>query len=250
MIIKQIFILFLFIISSCNLREDDKKCKYFDENGHEVSYKDDSFFGFKECYYKNGNIKERIYYTDNQLDGKYEKYFKNGSLNISGYYNRNRLIGKWITYDSNNYNIKRKDRYILINDSSYLNEYFVYDSAGNIDYKKSNFFAIGIEKDTIVSGDFFKWQISSEATMWGGNFYLVLGSDLSIDSNYRITNKKQIDTLLYTKNATMGFKTPKQDSGKRIIRGILIEEKEGEEYIKQRKQFFSIEFYCFPDNNR
>lgn len=249
---NNIIYICLLIVISCNSSSNNETCKYFNKDGQiidspSIEDKNNFFTGFKECYYQNGNIKEKSYYVKNQLNGIYQKYFDDGFLKISGNYKNNRKIGEWIIYEKGH--IMRKERYILLNDSSYLNEFIVFDSVGNIIHEKSNFFSIGFEKDTIISGNVFKWQISNEAPMLEGDFYLILGSDLSIDSNYRIINKNQIDTLPYYKNATLAFKTAKQDSGKRILRGILIEEKEGKKYIKQRKQYFSIDFYCIPANH-
>jgi len=198
----------------------------------------------KKCkiFNSNGNIVAIEYYWKNKLK-KREEYYRNGTLKTEGSYLDGIKVGTWNHY-TKKAKLYRKMFYKKIGDTSYLNEYITYNEDGRPIIEESNYFEIGTVDDTIEAGDFFKMKIFLRAPHFDdGDAYLIVGTNLSIDSNYVVFNNSLVDTMPYIENNMLGFKTSLQKKGKFEVRGILIEYKDSNNFTFERRQYFNVDFF-------
>lgn len=182
------FIICLFFLYGC---KSDHKIEYYPNGKIKSSYSigDGIKNGLGIKYYNNGIIKYLCTYKNDLIDGMAISYdslghlikaqtWKNGKLNGSFqtyYSNKNikeiyflendKMKGTYLFFDSIG-EIQEKKEYIIHNGESELNQYIVYNQLGKIDTKKSNYFTLYSEKDTINFGDKYKLKINLDAPIF------------------------------------------------------------------------------------
>nr|WP_321452866.1 hypothetical protein [uncultured Carboxylicivirga sp.] len=144
-----------FILFSCNNSSNDKEIEYY-EDGSIRSLVEINSQGLREGefieYYPEGNTMRIALFKNDTLNGFYKLLYKDGSIKEKGKYKNGLPIG-WIEYyDKDNY-INQKNQYVIIEDTSYLNQIIFYKKDGEIDYSKSYFFKFSFPvnepKDTV-----------------------------------------------------------------------------------------------------
>jgi hypothetical protein len=110
----------------------------------------DTINGYSTGYYESGNIEFISTWVNGELYGDYVKYDETGYLQHTKNYYFNNVKGYESIYD--NGSLKQMNQYVIVSDSSFLNQYINYDDFGNIKKESSQFYMViyGGNNDTVL----------------------------------------------------------------------------------------------------
>lgn len=213
---KLIIILALFLIYSC----DNKKIEYYDSGKVKNIYslKNGKYHGLFEGYDNLGNIKKVHIYHEGEKSDSSVYYKQTGNINRIDYYKagviayRKELydngkikeegkmlkdqfpIGRWKYYDNEGYLAQIKE-FINIQNQPYLNQDWVFDHKGDTISKKSNYYVIDFEKDTITLEEPIRSIVYLKAPLFKGknsSIMVIVPKEYSENFNEDFSNLKEV----------------------------------------------------------
>ncbi len=231
--------------------------------------------------YKNGKLIDSSLFYDEKISSKIdfiryynndsikEIVFENGVIQKEGFINKENIaVGKWNFYNEKGLlDIIRE--YKIINGEQYLNQSWYLNGKGDTIYG-GNFSKIDIVKDTISLLEPFRAvaylyvplfeEENSQAIVC-----LPYEDEVNFDENFANDGKIRLDTFFNLKrdiknkqwfpnnnpNYTVVFGKKFKTSGKKIIRGYILEYYENNKDIirrEERKIYFEKEVYVKNDN--
>jgi hypothetical protein len=151
-------------------------------------------------------------------------------------------IGIWQYYDETN-NLNKLAEYVKINNKSYLNQDWYFDSSGDTIISKSSFYKLILEKESISLFEPLKAKIDLVAPYFKDKYseaYVVIPKDHSVNFNKDFSNIEEVEKdTIYNLNfkpelkKRLGLKTNWgktvifgryfNGTGKKYLRGILVE---------------------------
>lgn len=195
----------------------------------------------KKEYFSNGNVK-LIYNIDsnNKRNGQFKEYYKNGNLYSEGtIFNDTIKIGKWLFYDING-NKKSVIEYFDIRQQSYVNQKWIFnqkgDTVGGIYYKMKMKDTISIGENLMISIALSRYSISNDSKL----FLCIPKSRYKLKKDFSNEDSIKFDTILNMEsllkdnpkykgwNHDIVFELAPSTTGKKNIRGFLLEKKEVE----------------------
>ena len=275
----------LILLISCNNIEKEKEYYTNGNLKYEVTINNDSYNGNYKEYYEDGALRVEGSFKDNLKQGLFTQYYKttdkllktetlwkndtsyyqknigeSGNILSEGALDNNRKVGKWKYYDENKGYLKEIQEFLIIKDSTYLNQNWLLNS----------------EQDTLAKGNHYKMMSSDTLNYEQQRIYFFLkqpyfsyDSDLivciprndeELEDDFSNENTIKWDTLdnlanrfrnqgkYSTRNHDVIFDLDYLSAGKKRLRGVLIEKQN----IKSdtaiydfatRKIYFDKEFY-------
>lgn len=215
---KKIFICLLIVFFSC--KNDKVKVEKIYKSGKiykEIFYEKnidsyDSIF-----YYKDEKIETKIFSKDS-LSNFYVNYYSNGNIESEGFKVGNKFIGEWEFYKPNG-KLDKILEYIIVCDSSYLNQGRFFDSNGNILLVKSNFYEVEYKPESSVN-EKIKFSFKYIRMYDSSNVDLFISNE--IESSFcNLDTKKYLIDSFNGENiiANIGYST----TGKKNLRGFIQE---------------------------
>ena len=111
-------------------------------------------------------IGDDLYEKDTLINGVkhvFEEYrHQNGTIAYTGLRLDRKKLGLWRYYSSEG-KLESSYEYVLIRDTFYRNQFFIYDINGNINKEKSFYYSIDLFSDTINYGDSIKFKVTLES---------------------------------------------------------------------------------------
>lgn len=216
--------LLLILCSNCKDVSKVREEKLYFDNGNirSIGYKvNGNPTGKYLEYYPNGNLKFEAYYKNGLQDSIQRTYYSDGQLFQIGFFRCGKLDGITETYDENG-KLKRKVHYIIMNDTSLINEFFTFDDDGIIKKDSSVFFVLEPQQDTINYNDTYSLKISVEASA----FNIKPNMKVAIE-NLSMANSNEVDTLYdiddNKRDLSVVYKTSKYKIGQNVIKGQIID---------------------------
>jgi hypothetical protein len=245
MIKYKIYILIVFILSSCKKDKSFEIC-YF-PNGN-IKYKtqideNGNYTGISEEYYNSGELRfSAKLYKGETIDTVFF-YYKNGKIKEKGLMKKKLKNEWWISFDSIG-KIKTKTEYLIFNNKSFRNQYINYNLNGDTIYEKSRFIKISIS-DTLKQGaNIGTLKFNSDLTIKDKFFYILINNQYS-------ENKIVNDTFIEENNNSR-FGVFAHKKGQKTISGIIDESFFEKTFInkdsviatlKNRKIYFKIKVF-------
>lgn len=215
---KKIFICLLIVFFSC--KNDKVKVEKIYKSGKiykEIFYEKnidsyDSIF-----YYKDEKIETKIFSKDS-LSDFYVNYYSNGNIKSEGFKVCDKFIGEWEFYKPNGKLDKILD-YVIICDSSYLNQGRFFDSNGKILLGKSNFYEVEYKPESNIN-EKIKFSFKYIRMYNGSNVDLFISDEIESSFCNLDTKKYLIESFNGEKiNANIGYSS----KGKKNLRGFIQE---------------------------
>lgn len=179
-----IFIMFQSIFLSCAKKKNEMKTKHFISNNH----KDSSRF-----YSEKGSHISTIVYKENKKLIKY--FYEDGTIETKGTLSEDSIpIGKWQYYDKLG-DLTEIKEFLKIEKQPFLNQNWTLDSKGGINKKRSNYFEVIMEKDTILLSEPIKVKVDLIAPFFKENnssIMVIVAKDYSIDFNDDFSNANEV----------------------------------------------------------
>jgi len=128
----------------------DGEAKIYDSTGNlkeRVNYVQGVKEGVVE-YFNEGLLLRKYEYENNVAHGKYLEFHPNGQVMKLGYFENNQAVGDYFYYDDNGLLLSKRD-YAVIDGKSAINQYWGYDSLGNLIIENSNFITIESNSDGV-----------------------------------------------------------------------------------------------------
>ena len=195
-------------------------------------------------YYDNGSLKSKGYETDGKPIGSYFEFYPDSTVKVEAYYlnglqdsiqkvfyedgrlyqkmffNHGLLQGNVEIYDKRG-NLIEAQEYIVVGDSSVLNQFYTYEST-KIDTSKSHFFTVSSPKDTLNFGDTYELTIKLEKSQFNMNMLVIIGE---FDETFQQLNINANDTLWDrndgSNDMSVTYRTVDYKLGSNTIRGVI-----------------------------
>lgn len=278
-------LIFLALIVSCN---SSKKEKEYYANGklkYEVTINDDGYNGDYKEYYEDGTLRIEGVFKDNLKQGLFTHYYKpkdrllktetlwendtsyhqknigkSGNVLSEGELKNNLKVGKWEYYEENNGYLKEIQEYLIIRDTTYLNQNWL----------------LNREKDTFPKGNHYKMMSPDTLNYEQQRIYFFLKQPyISYDSELVVLLPRNDDELKedFSNESTIEWDTIDNlanrfrnqgkygdrnhdvvfdldylSAGKKRLRGVLLEKQNTESDTSKfdfttRKIYFDKEIY-------
>lgn len=172
--------------------------------------------GFVYAYFPNGELKRKALFKNNTRNGESISYYPNGNINEIEHYLDGKLNGEQFYYaEQDKGRLERKERTLVVEDSSYTLEIIDYDDKGKVKQKRGSVY-VKMDKDTIRLGEEIKVRIMLMRTVYDscelnyGNF----------DENFVLKDSTSFKVVIARGNsATIILKPTK--IGKNYFRGSI-----------------------------
>jgi len=221
--IKFIYCCIFFLILSCGQGQNKVeviKGYYTDGSLKESCEKrNGKLHGECKSYYPNGPLMVIAYYKNGLKDSMQCVYSESGKLENKSFYKKGMSYGNAYSYNK----LERVDtllKFIIKDDSAYLNQVICYTDDGHIDTDRSNYFSITKSKDTLEYGEDFNVDVKLEASLFNMNMLVIFGD---FDKDYKTWT--YADTIWDREDKLVDFKinysTKKYKKGKNTLRGIV-----------------------------
>lgn len=222
-----VLFLVLFLAVSClnrNIKPELKEIVEYYENDSvkSVGYLlNDEFVGRYERFFPNGTSEVVSYYKEGKKDSIQKVFYKNGEIRQISFFKNGLINGDVLSYSPEGI-LLDKQSFVILKDSSYVNQVVTYNKNGYIDKTKSNYFSLFAKKDTIEFGDLYEIDIKLEASLYNLNMLAIIGA---FDANYNLMDSSKVDTLWDRLDGEVDFQvtysTKYYDYGNNLIRGII-----------------------------
>jgi len=236
-----------------NKKTHGKDVKYY-ENG-QVKEELTWVYGEKKGPYKKySNQGKLIYETvldSGRSNGKSKYYYENGNVEADGFDFIDKHIGKWTTYSKKGEK-KAYIEYFILNDSSFINQYWLLNKDGDTICDSSQYFITDLMSDTIFSNQQNELKILFNCGQVKGR-----GRSFAVEF-FQTDRKFQFDEFTNIKYGEKGdinnkvhFVVSRPDTGKYYIKGRILEysDLENDSTVNTYLYYFRIPFYVLkPDN--
>lgn len=215
----------MFLFFGCQTYDGDKIKEiltYYEDGslkskGYEVDSKPiGAYFEF----YPDSTVKVEAHYLNGLQDSIQKVFYEDGGLYQKMSFNYGLLHGDIEVFDKSG-NLIEIQEYIVVGDSSVLNQFFSYEGT-KIDTSKSHFFTLSSPKDTLNFGDTYELTIKLEKSQFNMNMLAIIGE---YDKTYQQLNANSNDTLWDrndgSNDMSVTYKTIDYKLGSNTIRGII-----------------------------
>jgi antitoxin component YwqK of YwqJK toxin-antitoxin module len=177
-------------------------------------------------YFENGSMRETSMWVDGKLDGESLVYSNGEHIHWVRQFMDGKPFGIWIQY-SEGFPISSIQYAIVKDERHWMNQWWAYDSFGQVKKEESHYFSIYSEKgDTVKTGESGEIKIKLEASLYNGFMKLVLGD---FDSKFNPKNINKLDTINCVGfECTVKYKF--EEKGTQFVQGIILDCKEEKGY--------------------
>ncbi|MFT3739685.1 MAG: hypothetical protein QM786_13075 [Breznakibacter sp.] len=178
--------------------------------------------GVQTEYFQNGRVKALYNWMDGVKHGSYVLFAKTGSIIQTGEYYEGLLCGYQNRFEDGM--LMQSRHYVLVNDSDYLNQFFVFDGFGNIKYERSLYYSIAYQErhDTVLKNK----EVSMKLIMQNLNVGVDGSSEVKIvlgnfDGRFRLLEKTSLDTIKVN-GLIKDLKFSFNNTGHQFKRGMIL----------------------------
>ena len=259
------FLLFLSVILFFSCGNSIKQIKEYNEDGSlKIIY--ETYKGLKHGkyieYYPNGNIKVHSNWINDTISGLSIKYYESGNIESTTVWLNGKQHGNFVKFDETGLLTQAKTHqnnkqcgydmryiygfmyqlrhYVLVGDTSCLNQYINYDTYGNICYWSSDFYSIYYygESDTLLINQKAEMTIILETPSYiDGIPPIKFITSKKWDKYFNIIDNKSIDTII-SNNILIDLYASYEKPGFRYGGGILLNPYFDEDNLLQYQKFY------------
>lgn len=226
---KKIIIFLILILLSC--KENDTKVEKVYREGKmykQIFYKENiDLYDSIHFYDDDGNLETSIFSKDTLLYS-YENYYKNGNIKSKGLKYNDKFIGEWKFYTSEG-KLDRIFEYLIICDSSYLNQGRYLNEKGEVLFDKSIFYDVKYKKNGNVN-EKIKFSFKYNKMYKTSNVELFVSPE--IDNSFcNLDDKKYLTSRFIgdSVSANIGYSS----KGNKKLRGFIQEYLPVKEFLSE-----------------
>jgi len=224
------YIIITFFFFSCNSNQ---------------SLDDNEGLSVKKEFYPNGDLKFYNEYNLDSGDGFSIEYYLDSIIKRKGKYKNFKPFGFWSNYSEKGV-LEYKQEFIhLDTNENYLNQIIFYDVNGEVDFERSSFFDIQLDKRKININDSLRitFRLASSVNKYGVEIRLG-----ELTENYQWKDSSLVDTVYAGKYyMTIPMIKIADKLGSNVIQGQIIDYSVKEIGLrllkKERVMYFSEEYF-------
>jgi antitoxin component YwqK of YwqJK toxin-antitoxin module len=219
------------------------RCLKYYENGKiasEAYFLNDTLNGPAKYYYPTGDLRESCFWKKGLIDSLRIEYYRSGVKKSIGRYSGGRPSGDFQEFDSlGKLNAIRE--YVIVKNSSHVNNVYVFDNNGDTVITKSNFYRITFCNDSIHIGDKFRANLNLIAPLFEKSKLVIYFVDPE-------------DTLYYdgypSDNYSFNYEYKPKKIGKLKMKGFIEElglqpYSPDSAHIKSRDLYFDVDYIVY-----
>lgn len=232
-----------------------------------ISCKDTENANIKKMYFPSKNLKYEVGISNGRYEGRYMEYYENGNLKVEGNYTNGFKNGLFTYYHDKGKLLKEVREYIIVKNSSYLNQRWLFNKKGDT-LKKSNYYTLmtknTLKKDKQVLHIYLEEPFFSYDSEL---FFCIPRKEGILKNDFSNQNAIEWDTILSLsnwfknqnkyrdRNHDIIFDLDYETTGKKRLRGILVEKmikpkKDTSDYdFVTRNIYFDKEFFIENGND-